>query len=267
MDDESAAQTLLLSRQDSVATVTLNRPDQHNRLTRQLKEELRDTLYDIADDESIRAVVLTGAGRSFCVGQDLSEHAEALRENAAHAFDTIELHYNPIVTTLTTMPKPVIAAINGSCVGAGLGFALACDLRVTADSAKFGTAFTSIGLTLDSGLSATLARTIGAARASELVLLGEMFTAQEALDWGIAGRLVPAEQLQATAQELAERLATGPTLAYAEAKRSLAEGQHGSMADILVEEHSGQVRLGLTEDHRDAVEAFLAKRKPEFYGK
>lgn len=267
MVDESAAQTILLSRQDAVATVTLNRPDKHNGLTRQLKEELRDTLYDIADDETVRAVVLTGAGRSFCVGQDLAEHAEALREDASHAFDTIELHYNPIVHTLTTMAKPVVAAINGSCVGAGLGFALACDLRVTADDAKFGTAFTSIGLTPDSGLSATLARSVGAARASELVLLGESFTAQQAMDWGIAGRLVPGEQLQATAAELAERLAAGPTLAYAEAKRALAEGQHRSVADVLTEESAGQGRLGGTEDHRNAVEAFLAKERPTFHGK
>jgi 2-(1,2-epoxy-1,2-dihydrophenyl)acetyl-CoA isomerase len=267
MVDESAAQTILVSRQDSVATVTLNRPDQHNGLTKHLKEELRDALYDIADDESIRAVVLTGAGRSFCVGQDLGEHAEALREDPATSFDTIELHYNPIVTTLTSMPKPVIAAVNGNCVGAGLGFALACDLRVIADDAKFGTAFTAIGLTPDSGLSATLARTVGTTRASELVMLGESFSAQQAVDWGIAGRVVPAEQLQATAQELAERLAAGPTLAYAEAKRGIAEGQHVSIADVLVEEHSGQARLGMTEDHQNAVEAFLAKQKPEFRGK
>lgn len=267
MVDESVEQTILLTRQDAVATVTLNRPDRHNGLTRHLKEELRDALYDIADDGSVRAVVLTGAGRSFCVGQDLGEHAEALREDAATALDTIELHYNPIVNTLATMAKPVIAAVNGNCFGAGLGFALASDLRVIADDATFGTAFTAIGLTPDSGLSATLARTVGSARASELVLLGESFSAQQAVEWGMAGRLVPSEQLQATAQELAARLAAGPTLAYAEAKRALAEGQHRSIGDVLVEEHAGQARLGMTEDHRNAVEAFLAKQKPTFHGK
>lgn len=267
MVDESAAQTILISRTDAVVTVTMNRPDKANSLTKQLKEELRDALYDLADDDSVRAVVLTGAGRSFCVGQDLGEHAEALAEDPASSFDTVGLHYNPIVSTLATMAKPVVAAINGHCFGAGLGFALACDLRVSADVAKFGTAFTGIGLAPDSGLSTTLARTVGASLASELVLLGEPFTAQQAAEWGLAGRLVPAEQVLATATELAGRLADGPTMAFTEAKRALAHGRHVSLADALSEEADAQARLGVTEDHQNAVRAFLAKEKPEFHGR
>ena len=178
---------LLVSLDGAVATITLNRPDRGNGLTTELKERLLDALAKVGDDPSVRAVVLSGSGRAFCVGQDLGEHADALRSDASTAFETVERHYNPIVTLLAGMPKPVIAAINGACVGAGLGFALACDLRIAADTAKFGTAFTGIGLTCDSGLSATLALAVGAARASELVLLGDPFSAEQALAWGLVG--------------------------------------------------------------------------------
>ncbi|HJQ46354.1 MAG TPA: enoyl-CoA hydratase-related protein [Amycolatopsis sp.] len=259
MADKSRNSEVPVSRQGAVATVTLTRPA----LTSAVKAALRDALDEVAKDDSVRAVVLTGTGKAFCVGQDLGEHAEALRADPSTAFATIEEHYNPIVVALATMPKPVVAAINGTCVGAGLGFALACDLRVTADTAKFGTAFTAIGLTPDSGLSATLARAVGSARASELVLLGASFTAAEAAAWGIAGRVVPAAEVADTAATLAERLAAGPTRAYAEAKRALA----APLAEALREEGAAQARLGLTADHRAAVEAFLAKEKPAFEGR
>ncbi|WP_027936594.1 enoyl-CoA hydratase/isomerase family protein [Amycolatopsis sp. ATCC 39116] len=262
MADESTSDVVSVSREGAVATVTMLRPA----LTGELKTELRDALELVASDETVRAVVLTGAGRAFCVGQDLAEHADALRADPATAFATIDDHYNPIVTTLATMPKPVVAAVNGTCVGAGLGFALACDLRVTADTAKFGTAFTGIGLTSDSGLSASLARAVGAARASELVLLGETFTAAQAAEWGIAGRVVPADEVAATAADLAARLAAGPTRAYAEAKRALAASWGAPLPEVLRLEGEAQARLGLTDDHRGAVEAFLSKSKPVFQG-
>src|SRR5262249_36091807 len=153
-----------------------NLPARRNALTVAMKLGLLDAIERVTKDDSVRAVVLTGSGRSFCAGQDLGEHAEALQADPATAFDTVRAHYNPIVSGLINLPKPVIAAINGTCVGAGLSLALACDLRIAAAGAKFATAFTSIGLTCDSGLSATLARAVGAARASELVLLGEAFT-------------------------------------------------------------------------------------------
>lgn len=264
MSDERC---VLVTEQDAVATITLNRPERNNSLTTQLKDELVDAVGRIAQDSSVRAVVLTGAGKSFCVGQDLAEHAETLRADASNAFDTVERHYNPITIGLAEMPKPVIAAINGTCVGAGLGFALACDLRVAAAGARFGTAFTMIGVSCDSGLSASLARAIGAARASELVLLGEMFTAEQAAEWGLVGRVVPGEELPDTAAKLAARLAAGPTAAYAEAKRAMAEATQPPLADVLHAEGQAQARLGVTEDHRAAVEAFLAKEKPTFTGR
>ncbi|GAB3567542.1 enoyl-CoA hydratase-related protein [Amycolatopsis endophytica] len=262
MADESTSDVVSVSHDSAVATVTLTRPA----LTAASKAALRDALIEVARDNAVRAVVLTGTGKAFCVGQDLAEHAEALRADASTAFATIDEHYNPIVMALSTMPKPVVAAINGTCVGAGLGFALACDLRVTADTAKFGTAFTGIGLTCDSGLSASLARAVGAARASELVLLGEPFTAAQAAEWGIAGRVMPAAEVASTAAELAARLASGPTRAYAEAKLALAASWGAPLPEVLRIEGEAQKRLGLTADHRGAVDSFLTKSEPAFDG-
>ncbi|TCO62609.1 enoyl-CoA hydratase/isomerase family protein [Actinocrispum wychmicini] len=256
MPEESG---VLLVRDGSVATITMTEVA----LSNHLKTSLRDTVAEVGADPTIRAVVLTGSGKAFCAGQDLGEHAAALRADAAHALDTVDEHYNPIVLGLATMPKPVIAAVNGLCFGAGLGFALACDLRIASSKAKFGTAFTAIGLTCDSGLSVTLARAVGAARASELVLLAGTFTAADALAWGIVGKVVEPEQLAAETAALATKLADGPTLAYAEAKRAMAV----SLEQALANEGAGQKRLGVTEDHRNAVEAFLAKDTPKFHGR
>lgn len=267
MVEESSGAKVLVTRRGAAATVTLNRPDRGNSLTNEMKVQLRDALDALARDAEVRAVVLTGAGRAFCAGQDLAEHAAALRAAASTAFDTVDEHYNPIVTALATMPKPVVAAINGTCVGAGLGFALACDVRVAADSAKFGTAFSAIGLTCDSGLSASLVHAVGAARASELVLLGESFGADQALAWGLVGRVVPAAEVAETTATLAGRLAAGPTAAYAESKRLLAATRQPALADVLAAEGAAQARLGLTGDHRNAVDAFLAKEKPTFTGR
>ncbi|WP_051218405.1 enoyl-CoA hydratase/isomerase family protein [Nocardioides insulae] len=258
---------VLLERRGAVAEVTLNRPDQHNALDVALKERLVDVLADLADDVSVRAVVLTGAGRSFCVGQDLGEHAHLLHSDPATAFGTVGAHYSPIVSALATMPKPVIAAVNGTCVGAGLGFALACDLRVFAEGGKLGTAFSGIGLTADSGLSATLVQAVGRARAAELLLLGPMFSTEDAVAWGVAGRIVSPDEVLGTARELADRLAAGPTLAYAESKALLAEAAAGAdLESVLAAEGAAQARLGLTADHQGAVRSFLAKERPSFTG-
>jgi 2-(1,2-epoxy-1,2-dihydrophenyl)acetyl-CoA isomerase len=163
------------------------------------------------------------------------------------------------------MPKPVIAAINGTCVGAGLGLALACDLRIAVTTARFGTAFAAIGLTCDSGMSATLVRAVGAARASELILRGDLFTAPEALAWGIVGAVAEPAEFPAAATALATRMAAGPTLAYAEIKRALATAWTLPFPEALAAEGAAQARLGLTQDHRDAVEAFLTKQSPTFH--
>ncbi|MEO6880746.1 MAG: enoyl-CoA hydratase-related protein [Mycobacteriaceae bacterium] len=259
---DDTEQAVTLTREGAVATVTLLRPS----LSVAVKTQLRDALLQVAADDTVRAVVLTGTGRAFCFGQDLAEHADELEHagDQGDALSTVESHYNPIVLALTTMPKPVIAAINGTCVGAGLGFALACDLRLAAAGSKLGTAFTAIGLTCDSGLSASLARAVGSSRAVELVLLAETFTAEQAKDWGLLRDVLPVDELATTAANLAAHLAAGPTAAYAESKALLADPL---LAGALTAEAAGQARLGRTADHRGAVRAFLAKQKPTFTGR
>jgi 2-(1,2-epoxy-1,2-dihydrophenyl)acetyl-CoA isomerase len=260
-------ETVSLDVDGAVATITLDAPATRNALTVPMKEALLSAVRQVAADDSVRAVVLTGSGRAFCAGQDLSEHAAALRADPATALDTVGDHYNPLVLALTGMAKPVLAAVNGTCVGAGLGLALACDLRIAAESAKFATAFTGIGLACDSGLSATLARAVGAARASELVVLGQPFTAAQALEWGVVGQVVPADSFDSAVKELAAKLANGPTVAFAAAKAALVASFQPPLADVLAAEAAAQTRLGLTADHQGAVESFLAKQPVVFHGR
>lgn len=261
MESQWTSNGISVSSAGAITTIRLDKPA----LSGEMKKELLAALEATGRDNSVRAVVLTGTGKAFCVGQDLGEHAEALRNDASTAFSTVDAHYSPIVRALTGMPKPVIAAINGLCFGAGLGFALACDLRIAVDKAKFGTAFTGIGLAADSGLSATLPAVVGAARASELLLLSEPFTAAQALEWGILGRVAAADEFGDAVATAAHKLAAGPTLAYAEAKRALWRAVR--LEDALQTEYDAQSRLGGTADHQNAVSAFLSKQTPEFIGR
>jgi 2-(1,2-epoxy-1,2-dihydrophenyl)acetyl-CoA isomerase len=254
--------SVTVERDGAVASVILPGPA----LSLAAKEGLLSSLRSAADDESVRAVMLAGTGRAFCVGQDLAEHAAALDKDPATALETVQEHYNPIVTMLTTMPKPVIAAVNGTCVGAGLGLVLACDFAVVAEGAVLGTAFTGIGLTCDSGLSVTLPAAVGMPRARALLLRPATFTAEQAVSWGLPFELVPADQVRATAASLAVALAAGPTAAYAETKRLLVDGASRPFADSLAAEGAAQRRLGTTADHVNAVRAFLTKEKPTFQG-
>lgn len=255
-------QSVLVDRTAAVSTITIITPA----LTRPTKEALRDALADVARDSQIRAVVLAGSAKAFCVGQDLGEHHAGLADGPEAAFATVREHYAPIVRDLMTMPKPVIAAVGGPCVGAGLGFALACDYRVFASGAKLGTAFTGIGLTFDSGLSVTLPRAVGEARAKELILFGKTFTAEEAISWGVAGETVDGEAVLERAVAVARQLAQGPTVAFAESKRLIVEG-HGSGIDAALEaEAEAQITCGGTRDHLAAVGAFLNRTRPNFTG-
>jgi 2-(1,2-epoxy-1,2-dihydrophenyl)acetyl-CoA isomerase len=257
---------VLVSLDGAVATVTINRPEQANSLTAAAKEALLVAVEALANNEGVRAVVLTGSGRAFCAGQDLGEHAGALANDPSHAFDTVRRHYGPIVQSLATMPKPVIAAVNGTCAGAGIGFALACDLRVAASGAKFAPAFTGIGLTADSGLSMTLARAVGWSRAMGLLLLGTVVDAEEAERIGLVHEVVPADKLASAVSALAARLAAGPTMAYAALKEALWYSASADIGAVLELEAQLQARLASTKDHRQAVDAFLEKRRPEFTG-
>jgi 2-(1,2-epoxy-1,2-dihydrophenyl)acetyl-CoA isomerase len=263
--------TVLYEPADSLATITLNRPDAMNALDIATKEALLDALLRAADDSAVRAVLLTGRGRAFCVGQDLKEHvallAQARATGRGSAMSTVAQHYNPIVSAIAGMPKPVVAAVNGVAAGAGAGFAFAADLRVVADSASFHTSFTGVALTADSGVSWTLQRLIGHGRAADLLLFPRKVTAQEALELGIANRVVPAAELAAQGQALARQLAQGPTTAYAAVKESLAYAAGHPLADALAKEEELQLRAGGSADHQAAVDAFVRKEQPRFTGR
>lgn len=258
---------VVVTRHGALVTITLNRPTARNALDSPLKKALRVAVEEAAADETVRSVILTGAGGHFCAGQDLKEHARALEERGAHALDTVVDEYAPVVTALATMPKPVVAAVEGNCVGAGLALALACDLRVLSRTATLATAFSAIGLTTDSGLAHTLPRAVGDARARELVLLAEPFTAEQAVGWGIAARLTEPGAVLEEATTLASRLAAGPTAAYAESKTLLDASWSRGLVETMAAEGDAQVRLGATRDHHDAVHAFLAKERPTFTGR
>ncbi|MGX7825186.1 enoyl-CoA hydratase-related protein [Actinokineospora sp. 24-640] len=258
---------LLIDDRDGVRTLTMNRPEAFNSLTVRLKESLLAALTDAAADPSVRAVVLTGAGKAFCAGQDLKEHMTLLAAGDPAPLSTVEAHYNPIVTAITTLPKPVIAAVNGMAAGAGASFAYACDLRIASDGAKFLMAFANVGLTADSGASWTLPRLIGYGRAMEMMLLAKPVDAEEALRVGMVTQVVPAAEVLPTAQALASRMAAGPTTAYAKIKEALLASAGGTLADGLAVEGRTQAEAGRTADHREAVDAFVAKRTPDFTGR
>jgi 2-(1,2-epoxy-1,2-dihydrophenyl)acetyl-CoA isomerase len=264
--EEDVVTPLLVDDREGVRTLTLNRPEAFNSLTVQLKEELRDVLSKTAADPAVRAVVLTGAGKAFCAGQDLKEHVAALRADDPAPFRTVEEHYNPIVRAITGMPKPVIAAVNGMAAGAGASFAYACDLRVAARSAKFLMAFATIGLTADSGASWTLPRLIGYGRAMELMLLAKPVPAEQALAIGMVTEVIDDGAALSSAQELAARMAAGPTTGYGKIKEALLAAAGAGLEQALTTEGEGQTLLGATEDHREAVDAFLSKRTPTFKG-
>jgi len=271
---QSSEAPVRCTREGAVATVRLDRPGAMNSLTLATKTALLEVLRRVAADDAVRCVVLTGSGRAFCVGQDLHEHVADLR--AAHAVDgpaqpaglgaTVREHYNPIVTLLSTMPKPVVAAVNGVAAGAGASFAFACDLRLLAESGGFNLAFAGIGLSCDSGASWWLPRLVGAARAKELLLLPRTVRATEALTLGLATTVVPDDELPAAAAELAARLADGPTQAYAAIRRAVAFSAGHDLPAALENEAGLMASTGATTDHRAAVEAFVAKRPPHFTG-
>ena len=221
----------------------------------------------VVEDSSVRAVVITGSGKAFCAGQDLKEHVGLLQAGDPAPLHTVAQHYNPIVRTIVEMPKPVIAAVNGPAAGAGAAFAYASDLRIAASSANFLMAFANVGLGPDSGASWTLQRLVGYGRAAELMLLARTVDSDEALRIGLVGEVVADEELAARAQQVAAKLAAGPTVAYAKIKATLSAAAESTLEEALAAEDAAQTALGATADHSEAVEAFVTKRKPEFQGK
>ncbi|MBA3783014.1 MAG: enoyl-CoA hydratase/isomerase family protein [Nocardioides sp.] len=262
------ADPVLVDVTDGVATITLNRPDAMNSLDIATKVALRDAVHAVANDDAVRCVVLTGTGRAFCVGQDLKEHITILQSGSSDVlFSTVDEHYNPIVTALATMQKPVIAAVNGVAAGAGASLALACDLRILADTAGFNFAFAGVALSCDTGSSWMLPRLVGREKALELLYFPSTVDAEEARRIGLASRVVPAADLAATTTELAGRLAAGPTVAYASIRSSVAYSAEHSFTESLAFEGKMMTRTGATHDHSAAVESFVAKQKPVFEGR
>ncbi|TGN81481.1 enoyl-CoA hydratase [Streptomyces bauhiniae] len=258
---------------DGLATITLNRPEAMNALNIATKNALREAVEAAAADDAVRAILLTAAGeRAFCVGQDLKEHIGLLaadREGGGggRTMSTVKEHYNPIARALAGAKKPVIAAVNGVAAGAGFGFALLADYRLVADTAAFNTSFVGVALSADSGLSWTLPRVIGTSRATDLLLFPRTIGAQEALELGIANRVVPAAELRAEAEKVARALADGPTVAYAAIKEAVAYGLTHSLDEALEKEDELQTRAGASEDHVIAVQAFVQKEKPKYVGR
>ncbi|KUN02350.1 enoyl-CoA hydratase [Streptomyces yokosukanensis] len=266
------ADTVLYEVSDGLATITLNRPEAMNALNIATKVALREAAESAAGDTAVRAILLTAAGdRAFCVGQDLKEHIGLLaadRETGSgQTMSTVAEHYNPIVKALAGAAKPVLAAVNGVAAGAGFGFALAADYRLVADTAAFNTSFAGVALTADSGISWTLPRVIGPSRAADLLLFPRSISAQDALELGIANRVVPAAELRAEAEKTARALAEGPTVAYAAIKEAVAYGLAHSLAETLEKEDELQTRAGQSEDHAIAVQAFVNKEKPKYLGR
>jgi 2-(1,2-epoxy-1,2-dihydrophenyl)acetyl-CoA isomerase len=253
--------------EEGVATITINRPEGMNGLNIATKEALLDAVTRAAGDAAVRCVVLTGSGRAFCVGQDLKEHVELLDAgDTDELFTTVEKHYNPIVTAIATMSKPVVAAVNGVAAGAGASLAFACDLRILAESAGFNLAFPGVALSCDTGASWTLPRLVGQAKAMELLYFPSTVPAAEALALGLATRVVPDADLATEVSALAARLAAGPTLSYASIRQSVNFSASHSFEESLAYEGSKMTLTGASGDHRRAVDAFLAKTKAEFTG-
>jgi 2-(1,2-epoxy-1,2-dihydrophenyl)acetyl-CoA isomerase len=258
-----ADQTILFEQSSGVARITLNRPDRLNSFTAAMHEELRDALANLRE---ARVVVLTGAGRGFCAGQDLNDRAVAPGE-AVDLGETVEESWNPLVRTLTSLPQPVIARVNGVAAGAGANIALACDVVVAAKSAKFIQSFSAIGLIPDSGGTWVLPRLVGQARALGLALTGEPLPAEKAAEWGMIWKAVEDDALDAEVDGIADKLAALPPLGLAAIKEMIRSSWQYSLDEELGRQAGAMRRLGFTDDYREGVAAFLAKRPAKFTGK
>lgn len=253
--------TVLFSVEDSVATITLNRPDAYNAMNNEMAADLRDAIKSAARDAKVRAVLLTGTGKAFCSGQDLKSFTGG----------SLGMHlrqiWHPIIEGLATMEKPVVAAVNGVAAGAGASLALACDIRIASDKTTFMMAFTKVGVMPDSGSTWMLPRLIGLGRALELAYLADPVPAQRALELGLFNRVVPAADLASESASLAGRLAAGATKAFGFTKRAMSKSFDLTFGESLELEAQLQSAVGKTQDAAEGVAAFVEKRSPVFEGR
>lgn len=258
--------TVIWEQSGSVGWLTLNRPDSLNAWTPQFGTELLQIIGGEAADPSVRAIVITGAGRGFSSGADLKAGFDPAEDGRPDIRKELERIYHPVILGIRRLPKPVIAAVNGPAVGIGCSLALACDLAMAAESAFFSLAFVNIGLMPDGGSTALVPPAVGRARAFQMALLGERIPASEALEWGLVNWVHPDERMLEEARSLATRLAAGPTRSYASAKQALNESIYGSLEAQLELETELQHALGRTADFIEGVAAFIERRAPQFGG-
>jgi len=259
-------ETILMEKNNSVARLTLNRPKELNAINLQLAAELFEALLACEEDPKIRVIILTGSGRAFCAGGDVPAFQKNM-DNIETFLKRLTAGFHRCILQITRMRQPVIAAINGVAAGGGMGFALAPDLAIAAESAKFNMAYTGIAATPDGGTTFFLPRLVGVRKAMELSLLNRPLAAKEAFDWGLLNQVVADDQLAAEAEKLANKLAAGPTASYAKTKRLLYGSLQNSLESQLEEESRSISSMGATADFHEGVDAFLIKRKAEFQGR
>jgi 2-(1,2-epoxy-1,2-dihydrophenyl)acetyl-CoA isomerase len=260
-------ESILYESTGGIARITLNRPDRLNSFTSAMHAELRDALAQVKADAGVRALLLTGAGRGFCAGQDLSDRAVAPGGTPVDLGESIEKNYRPLILALRNLPLPVVCAVNGVAAGAGANIALACDIVIAGKSASFIQAFCRIGLIPDSGGTFFLPRLVGNARALGLALTGDKLAAEQAAEWGLIWKCVEDADLAATVDALLAQFAQAPTRALAAIKRALYGSAHATLEQQLDHERDVQRELGFGDDYREGVAAFIAKRPPRYTGR